>query len=315
MKIAFIDDIHAVYERTAGVARLRERAHVDVFTGPFGTPDQLRSYTALVATRERTRFDAALLAQLPELKIIAQTGNHAYHIDFAATKRQGVIVAKAMGGFSIATAELTIGLMLAIMRRIPATDLAVRKGAWPRPLGIELHGKVLGIVGLGHIGSYVAKVAAAFGMRVIAWSPKPNAARAKAAGATFVDLDQLVSEADVISIHATVTDKTRRLINRDRLRRMKPTAYLVNTARAAIVDETALAEALRANAIAGAALDVFDREPLPANHPLLDLQNVVLTSHIGWPTDTKYAEFADAAADCLLAFMDGREVPQFTGEE
>ncbi|HEX6265293.1 MAG TPA: D-2-hydroxyacid dehydrogenase family protein [Burkholderiales bacterium] len=311
MRVAILDDIHRAYERTAGVRRLRERSEVRIFAAPFGEPQALRGFDALVANRERTRFTRALLEQLPELRIIAQTGNHAYHIDFAAARERGVIVARASGGFSTGAAELAIGLAIALMRGILPADGAVKSGGWPAPLGRELNGRTLGIVGLGHVGRHVAKLANAFGMRVLSWSRRPDHGSAAAAGAEPRELDDLLRAADVVSVHATLGAQTRGLLDARRLGLMKPTAYLINTARGAIVDEQALVEALAGGRIAGAALDVFDIEPLPSGHPLTALPNVILTPHLGWPTDRKYDDFADAAADVLLAYLEGRDVPRF----
>jgi phosphoglycerate dehydrogenase-like enzyme len=311
MRVAILDDIHGVYDRTAGVRRLRERAEVAIFVKPFGDPSALRGFDALVANRERTRFTGALLGQLPDLRIIAQTGNHAYHIDLAAAHARGIIVAKATGGFSTGAAELAIGLAIALMRRIAAADRAVRSGEWPAPLGHELNGKTLGIVGLGHVGRHVAKIANAFGMRVLSWSRRLDSAAATGAGTEASALDDLLCTSDVISVHATLAPETRGLIDARRIALMKPTAYLINTARGPIVDEAALVDALASRRIAGAALDVFDTEPLPKGHPLTRLPNVLLTPHLGWPTDRKYEDFADSAADVLLAYLDGHEVPRF----
>jgi phosphoglycerate dehydrogenase-like enzyme len=314
MRVAILDDIHHAYERTDGVRRLRERAEVRIFTAPFGDPAALRGFDALVANRERTRFTRALLAQLHDVRIIAQTGGHAYHIDLAAAQQQGIVIAKAAGGFSTGAAELAIGLAIALMRGIPAADTAVKSGAWPATLGVELHDKTMGIVGFGHVGRHIARIAVAFGMRVLASSPRLTEESATSAGIESRALDDLLRDSDVVSVHAALTPQTRGLIDARRLGLMKPTAYLVNTARGPIIDETALVDVLSKRRIAGAALDVFDTEPLPAGHPLSRLPNVILTPHLGWPTDHRYAQFADAAADVLLAHLDGRDVPRFTAD-
>ena len=314
MRVAILDDIHDAYAGTDGVRRLRERAEVHVFTGPFGTPEALRGYEALVANRERTRFTRELLGQLPDLRIIAQTGNHAYHVDFAAAAERGIAVGKASGGFSYGAAELAIGLAMAVMRRIPSADAAMKRGEWLRPMTRVLHGKSLGIVGLGHIGRHVAKVANVLGMRVLAWGPRLTDDSALAAGVERRQLDDLLRESDVVSIHLTLAPETRGLIDARRLALMKRSAYLINTARGPIVDEAALVAALSEGRIAGAGLDVFDREPLPEGHALAALPNVVLTPHIGWPTDEAYANFADAAANVLIAYLDGREFPRFADD-
>jgi phosphoglycerate dehydrogenase-like enzyme len=300
MRVAILDDIHDAYAGTAGVRRLRERAEVEIFTAKPDWP-LLSEFEALVANRERTRFTAELLGRLPKLRIIAQTGNHAYHIDLAAAAERGVIVARATGGFSYGAAELTIALAMALMRQIPAADRALKRGEWRTPMTRVLHGKTLGIIGLGLVGRHVAHLARAFGMTVLSWS-RAGAPR---------ELDELLGVSDVVSIHATLSPETRGLIDARRLALMKPTACLINTARGAIVDTRALVEVLREKRIAGAGLDVFEEEPLPAGHPLTKLDNVVLTPHLGWPTDEAYERFADAAADVLLAYLDGKDVPRF----
>lgn len=314
MRIAILDDIHDAYETTAGVRRLRERADVRIFTRPFGNPSALRGFDAVLANRERTRFTRELLDQLPDLKIIAQTGNHAYHIDLAAAEARGIIVAKAAGGFSTGAAELAIGLAIALMRQIPSSDAALKAGEWRTPATTVLHGKVLGIVGLGHVGKHVAQIARAFEMDVVAWGPRLTDEEAGAAGTTRRELDALLAESDVVSVHATLTRESRGLLDARRLALMKPTAWLINTARGPIVDETALVAALSARRIAGAGLDVYDQEPVPPGHPLTRLSNVVMTPHLGWPTDEAYERFADAAADALLAFLDGEDVPRFSAD-
>lgn len=311
MRVAVLDDIHQAYEQTAGLRRLQQRADVRIFSTPFGDPGLLRGFDALVANRERTRFTRAVFDQLPDLRILAQTGNHAYHIDLAAAQERGIVVAKASGGYSSGAAELAIGLTIALMRHIPAADAAVKSGAWPTPLGRELNGKTMGIVGLGHVGRHVAKIANAFGMRVLSWSRRPDDGSAAAAGTEACDLDDLLRASDIVSVHATLAPDTRGLLDARRLGLMKATAFLINTARGPIVDEAALVAALANRRIAGAGLDVFDNEPLPSGHPLTTLPNVVLTPHLGWPTDRKYEDFSEAVADVLLAYLDGRDVPCF----
>ena len=311
MRVAVLDDVHRAYEGADGIRRLRERAEVRIFTGPFGDPAVLSGFDALIANRERTRFTRALLEQLPDLRIIAQTGNHAYHIDSPAAAERGVIVGRASGGFSRGAAELAIGLAIALMREIPAADAAVKRGAWKTPLTRVLHGKTFGIIGLGRIGRHVARIANAFEMTVLAWSPRLTDAAARDAGAERRELDALLRESDIVSIHATLAPESRGLLDASRIALMKPTAYLINTARGPIVNEAALIAALTERRIAGAGLDVFDVEPLPAGHALTKLPNVILTPHLGWPTDEGYGHFANAAADALLAYLEGRDVPQF----
>lgn len=314
MRVAVLDDIHQAYEQTAGLRRLRQRVDVRIFTAPFGDPVTLRGFDALIANRERTRFTRSLFEQLPDLRIVAQTGNHAYHVDLAAAQERGIVVAKASGGFCTGAGELAIGLAIALMRQIPAASAGVKSGEWPAPLGRELHGKTMGIVGLGHVGRHVAKIANAFGMRVLSWSRRQDADSAASAGAETCELDDLLRASDVVSVHATLAPQTRGLLDARRLGLMKATAYLINTSRGPIVDEAALVAALASRRIAGAALDVFDHEPLPPGHPFANLPNVILTPHLGWPTDKMYEQFAEAAADVLLAYLDGRDVPRFVDQ-
>jgi phosphoglycerate dehydrogenase-like enzyme len=312
MRVAILDDIHKAYEVTDGVRRLRERVEVRIFTGPFGDPSVLSRFDALIANRERTRFTRELFEQLPNLRIIAQTGTHVNHIDLPAAAESGIVVGKAAAGHSYGTVELAVGLMIAVVRQIPAHDRAVRGGVWSTPLTPALHGKTLGIVGFGRIGQHVAEVGRILGMRVLAWGPRLTDATAKEAGVESQALDDLLKYSDVVSVHAALTAESRGLIDARRVGLMKASAYLVNTARGPIVDETALVEALTEGRIAGAGLDVFDQEPLPAGHPLTRLSNVVLTPHMGWTTDFRYGLFAEGAADLLLAYLDGEDVPRFT---
>jgi phosphoglycerate dehydrogenase-like enzyme len=312
VRVAILDDTHHAYEGTAGVRRLRTRAdEVRIFTEPFGDPAALAGFDALVANRERTRFTRELLARLPDVRVVAQTGNHAYHIDFDAAREYGIVIAKASGGYSVGAAELAIALALAVMRRIPVEDAAVRRGDWRTPSTPVMQGKVLGIVGLGRIGRHVARLGAAFGMRLVAWSPHLTPESASQAGAECLPLDDLLQVSDVVTLHASMTPASRGLIDARRLALMKHSAYLINTSRGALVDDAALVAALRDRTIAGAGLDVFETEPLPQGHPLTQLPNVVLTPHLGWPTDDGYARFADAACDVLFAFMDGGTIPTF----
>ena len=312
MRVAILDDIHQAYDGTDGVRSLRARADVQIFHAPFDDPSALQGFEGLVANRERTRFTRELLKRLPDTRIVVQTGNHAPHIDMAAARDLDIIIAKASAGFSMGAAELTFGLAMALMRQIPTVDNAIRRGEWPQPLTSVLHGKTLGLVGFGRIARHVATIGAAFGMRVVAWSPHLYEEEATARGVEPLSLDNLMATSDVVSIHAALTPESRGLIDARRIGLMKPTAYLINTARGPIVAEAALVASLTEKRIAGAGLDVFDQEPLPDGHPLTRLPNVVLTPHIGWPTDDGYARFAAAAADVLIAYLDGRDFPRFS---
>jgi D-3-phosphoglycerate dehydrogenase / 2-oxoglutarate reductase len=308
MKVTVLDDYQRAFESTDAIKRLSQRVEVEILAEKLATEDAtvsaLKDSQAIIPIRERTKFPASLLKALTDLEYISQTGSHVYHIDMEAATRLGIVVSLAPGGNS--ASELAIGLMLAVMRQIPQSDRAMRHGEWPLVLGYVLKGKTLGILGLGKIGTEVAAIGRAFGMNVVAWGPTLTADRAAKSEATFMPLEEVLTTADVISIHLKLSPESRHLLNEARLRLMKKSAYLVNTARGAIVDETALLKILQAKGIAGAALDVFVEEPLPKNHPLLELDNVVLTPHLGWPTDSGFAGFAENAVTNILDYMEGK---------
>jgi phosphoglycerate dehydrogenase-like enzyme len=308
MTVTVLDDYQRAFESTAAIKRLRQKVEVRILTDRLATEEAvvaaLKGSQAIIPIRERTKFTAPLLQSLAGLQYISQTGNHVYHVDMDAATRLGVLVSLAPGGNS--TTELAFGLMLAVMRRIPQSDRAMRRDEWPLVLGYVLKGKTLGILGLGKIGTEVAAIGRAFGMNIIAWGPTLTAARAAKSDATFMPLEEVLSKADVVSIHLALSNESKHLLNEVRLRLMKKSAYLVNTARGAIVDETALVKILKENAIAGAALDVFVEEPLPQHHPLLELDNVVLTPHLGWPTDAGFEGFAENAVTNILDYMEGK---------
>ena len=308
MKVTVLDDYQHAIAPTEAIARLRQKADVQIFTEKLAHEDELvdklKGSQAIIPVRERTKFPAALLGKLADLQFISQTGNHAYHIDMDAATERGIVVSLAPGGNS--TTELTFGLMLDVMRRISQSDQAMRRGEWPLVLGYVLKGKTIGILGLGKIGTEVAAVARAFGMKVIAWGPTLTQERAAKSDATFMPLEDVLGSADVISVHLKLSEQSQNLLNEARLRLMKKSAYLVNTARGAIVDETALVKILKEKTIAGAALDVFVEEPLAKSHPLTQLDNVVITPHLGWPTDSGFKGFAENAVTNILDYMEGK---------
>jgi len=308
MKVTVLDDYqHAIID-TAAIRRLRQKAEVQVYTEKLATEaaliEALRGSQAIIPIRERTKFPAALLHALPDLELISQTGNHAYHVDIEAATRAGIVIALAPGGNS--TTEMAFALMLAVMRHIPQSDRAMRRGEWPLVLGYVLKGKTLGILGLGKIGVEIAAIARAFGMKVIAWGPTLTAERAAKSEATYMPLDDVRRTAGVVSVHLKLSDESKKLIDERRLRLMKKSAYFINTARGAIVDEEALVRILEERAIAGAGLDVYVEEPLRPNHPILKLDNVVLAPHLGWPTDSGFEGFAENAVDNILDYMAGK---------
>ena len=308
MTVTVLDDYQRAFEATEAIRRLRQKVDVRILTEKLpseaAVAEALKDSQVIIPVRERTKFTASLLNALPDLEYISQTGNHVYHVDMDAATKQGIVVSLAPGGNS--TTELAFGLMLAVMRRIPQSDRAMRQGEWPLVLGHVLKGKTIGILGLGKIGAEVAAIARSFGMKVIAWGPTLTPERAAKSDAAFLPLDDVLRASDVVSVHLKLSEESRNLLNEARLRSMKKSAYLVNTARGAIVDEAALVKVLKEGAMAGAALDVFVEEPLPKNHPLLELDNVVLAPHLGWPTDSGFEGFAENAVTNILDYMDGK---------
>ena len=319
MRVVVPDDFNAVYEAAPAIARLRDRAtrpgvEVVVHTAPWGSLEELvgrlRGAEVIIANRERTPLHAGVLAQLPDLRLIAQTGLRGQHLDLAAAAARGILVGGTAGeAAGTSTAELAIALMLAALRRLPYGDAELRAGRWSQVVGREARGRTLGVIGLGRIGGQVAQVARALGMAILAWSPTLIPERAAAQGATARPLDDLLREADVATVHLRLTPESRGLLSRAKLELLRPDALLVNTARAAILDEAALVELLRAGRLWGAALDVFAEEPLPPGHPLLGLPNVVLSPHVGWVAEETYAEYIGGAVETVLAYLDGRPLP------
>lgn len=308
-RVAILDDYAGMARALPCWARLQGRGAVDTFGDTLADEAALAArlapYEVVVGIRERTRFTAALLARLPALRLLALAGPYSGQVDVAAAAARGVLVTDTDGTAPPAV-EHTIGLILAVVRRIPQDDGALRRGRWQTALGTELAGKTLGIVGLGRIGTRIAAFGALVGMRVIATGLTLTAERAAAAGARLTDLDTLMRESDVVSVHLRLSERTRGRITARHLALMKPTAFLVNTARGPIVDEAALVEALAAGRIAGAALDVFDVEPLPSVHPLLGLDNVVLTPHTGFVTRETFDVFFAQAVESITAWLDGK---------
>jgi phosphoglycerate dehydrogenase-like enzyme len=310
-RVAILDDYQGVARRMADWASLPAGTEVVVFAGHVkdvgAVAERLADFDAVVAMRERTAFPRALLEKLPRLKLLVTTGMRNASIDVPAAVERGVLVC-GTAGLPYPTAELTWGLILALLRRIPAEDRATREGRWQASCGLGLNGKTLGVVGLGNLGSRVAKVGRAFEMEVLAWSQNLTVARAAEVGATLVTRDELLARADVLSIHLVLSDRTRGLLGARELALMKRTAHLVNTSRGPIVDEAALVAALRAGTIAGAALDVYDDEPLPPDHPLRDLPNTVITPHLGYVTEEGYRIFYGQALEDVKAWLAGQPV-------
>ena len=310
-RVAVLDDYQSVALQMADWDSLPNDVSVDVFkdhlTEESDLVARLAPYEVVVAMRERTPFQRSLLERLPNLRLLVTTGMRNASIDIAAAEDNGITVC-GTDGVPYPTAELTWGLILALLRKIPTEDRETRDGRWQVTVGEGLHGKTLGVIGLGRLGSQVATVGVAFGMNVIAWSQNLTAERAEEVGATLVTKQELLESSDIVTIHVVLSGRTRGLIGADELSSMKPSAYLVNTSRGPIVDESALIDALQSGAIAGAGLDVFDIEPLPLDHPLRSIPNTVLTPHMGYVTDETYEVFYGDAVENIKTLLDGNPV-------
>jgi phosphoglycerate dehydrogenase-like enzyme len=310
-RVAILDDYQDVALRMADWKSLPSDTEVVTFRDHLHDTDavakRLADFDVVVAMRERTAFPRALLERLPKLRLLVTTGMRNASIDVRAATERGITVC-GTSGLPYPTAELTWGLVLALFRRIPAEDRATRDGRWQTTLGLGLNGKTLGVIGLGTLGSRVARYGRAFEMEVLAWSQNLTPERAAEVGATLVGKDELLARSDVVSIHLVLGDRTRGLIGARELGLMKRTAYLVNTSRGPIVDEAALVRALQDGTIAGAGLDVFEPEPLSLDHPFRRLPNTVITPHLGYVTEETYRIFFGHAVEDVQAFLRGEPV-------
>jgi phosphoglycerate dehydrogenase-like enzyme len=275
----------------------------------------LADAVVVVAMRERTPFDAALLARLPNLKLLITTGMVNASIDMQAARTQGITVCGAPGSAGGSTGDLTFGLMLSLMRHIPReADNFRRGGPWQLTVGRELHGKRLSLLGLGNLGKRVARIAKAFGMQVSAWSQNLTQERCEQEGVAFAgSLDALLAEADIFSVHLLLSERSRGLIGARELGLLKPHAILINTSRGPIVDEAALIDALRHRRIAAAGVDVYDLEPLPADHPFRTLENVLATPHLGYVTQEAYRGYFGHAVEDIRAYLEGAPIRVLNG--
>jgi phosphoglycerate dehydrogenase-like enzyme len=311
IRIAILDDYQNAALGAADWASLAG-CTVEVFDRHLGhdeavVADALRPFQVIVAMRERTPFPASLLAELPELRLLITTGMRNLAIDLSAAKARGIVVSgTAMVGH--AAAEHAWALIMALARQIPREDRAMHAGGWQEGVGIGLAGKTLGLLGLGRLGAKVARVGLAFEMEVIAWSANLGAERAAECGARRVEKDELFRRADLLSIHLVLSARSRGLVGAREFALMKPSAYLINTSRGPIVDEAALVEALRTRRIAGAGLDVYDTEPLPADHPLRALDNAVLTGHTGYVVQEMYPLAYGQAVENVRAWQAGAPI-------
>ncbi len=313
VQVAILDDYQNVAMEMADWTAVADRVDITVFNDhiadPDGLVDRLSPFDVVFVMRERTPLPRNIIERLPRLKMIASTGPFNASIDMAAAEEHGIHVGTT-GGTVASTVELTWALILGAARGIVAESLAVRGGGWQTAVGRELAGRTLGVLGLGRIGARVARIGVAFGMEVIAWSQNLTDEAAAEAGATHVTKDELFSKSDVLSIHMKLSERSTGLVGAAELAQMKPTALLVNTSRGPIVDEAALVDALRSRTIGGAALDVFDAEPLPAGHPLRTLDNVLATPHIGYVADRPYRIFYRDAVAAIAAWLDQQHTDQ-----
>ncbi|RBY97940.1 D-2-hydroxyacid dehydrogenase family protein [Blastococcus sp. TF02-8] len=310
-RIAVLDDYQSIAAEFCDWSRVPGEVEVVAFTEHLGDEDAvaaaLQGFQVVVAMRERTEFRRSLLERLPDLRLLVTTGMRNKSIDVAAAAEHGITVC-GTGSNATATVELAWALILAAVRHIPAEDAAVRAGGWQQTIGTDLAGARLGVVGLGRLGSRVAAIGQAFGMDVVAWSQNLTDGRAAEVGVRRVERDELFATADVITIHLLLSKRTRGLIGADDLALMKHTAVLVNTSRGPIVQQQPLLDALTDGRIGGAALDVYDSEPLPADSPLRTAPRTVLTPHLGYVTRGTYGVFYGEAVDDVAAWVAGSPV-------
>jgi phosphoglycerate dehydrogenase-like enzyme len=308
-KVAILDDYQGVALEMADWGVLPSDCRVQVFrdhlTDREALVERLKDFDVVTCMRERTPFRRDLLERLPNLRLLVTTGMRNAAIDLQAATDLGVLVCGTAGGPEAPPAELTWGLILALVRHIPREDAATRAGHWGTTVGMSLEHKVLGVLGLGRLGAKVARVGVAFEMSVIAWSQNLTAEKAAQCGATLVSKDELFARSDILSVHVQLSARTRGLVGARELGLMKPTAYLINTARGPIVDETALIQALQARTIAGAGLDVFDEEPLPPGHPFTVLDNTLLAPHMGYVTEDQYQVRYRETVENVAAYLKG----------
>jgi len=312
VKVAILDDYQNVALQMADWSSLTGRATITVFNDHLNEPDavvaRLAPFEVICVMRERTPLTRGILERLPRLKLIASTAVRNASIDLQAARERGIAVANT-GYDSTPTIEMTWALILASARHVAAENASLRSRGWQRRIGSDLKGKTLGVLGLGNIGGEVARIGHAFGMRVIAWSENLTTEKATAAGAELVRKEELFRQSDVLTIHLVLGRRSRGLVGAAELALMKPAAWLVNTSRGPIVDEGALIASLRERRIGGAAVDVFDIEPLPADHPYRSVDNMLATPHIGYVSENLYRTFYGDTVKNILVWLDGSPYP------
>ncbi len=312
VRVAVVDDWQNVAATSADWSALRQRAEVVFFQRgfPVGTEAEaaaaLSGFDIILPMRERSTFLAPMLKGLPKLRMISATGAKAPHIDLDYCTENGIVVSQSTAAIPGYATEMALALMLAAARKLPMADAGMRQGRFQDGigLGIVLRGRTIGIIGLGKIGTEMAGYARALGMKVLAWTQNLTEEKATAAGAELVSKDELLARSDVVTLHLVLSSRTRGILGKDDLARMKDGAILVNTARGPLIDEAALLDALRARKIV-AALDVYDEEPLPADHPIRTVPNTILSPHLGFSTVEVFRDFYQGAIDNIIAFLDG----------
>jgi phosphoglycerate dehydrogenase-like enzyme len=311
MRCAVLDDFQRVATTAADWSPIADRVDVTIFDQHLTSEElaeALADFDIVVTLRERVPFPRSLLDKLPKLTLLIAAGMRNSVIDYAAAEERGITVCGTASS-STPPVELTWALLLGLARGLVTENNALREnGPWQQTVGADLHGKTLGLLGLGKIGSRVAAVGLAFGMKVVAWSPNLTKERAAEHGVELVAKEDLLADSDFVSIHLALGDRSRNLVGANELAAMKPTAYLINTSRAAIVDQDALVNALNDNRIAGAGVDVFDVEPLPADHPMRTARNLLATPHLGYVSQDNYRRYYGEAVEDIQAFLAGSPV-------
>lgn len=312
LRCAVLDDFQDVATTVADWSPVLNQVEVTSFTRHFADEDELAAavsdFDIIVTLRERVPFPASLIARLPRLKLLIASGMRNSVIDYAAAAEHGVTVCGTESA-STPPVELTWALLLGLARNVVGESSALRAGGpWQSTVGADLHGSRLGLIGLGKIGSRVAAVGAAFGMEVVAWSRNLTDERAAAAGAKRVEKAELLAHSDFVSVHVVLNEGTRGLIGAAELALMKPSAYLINTSRSAIVDQDALLAALHDGRIAGAGIDVFDTEPLPADHPMRTAPRLLATPHLGYVSQANYRTYYGHAVEDIQAYLAGSPI-------
>jgi phosphoglycerate dehydrogenase-like enzyme len=311
-RCAILDDYQNVALKSADWSKVAAELDCKIFNEHLGSQENvikaLQGFEIVCAMRERTAFPRAVIEKLPDLKLLITTGMRNASIDVAAAREHGAVVCgtPATGN---PTSGIAIGLMLELTRRIGHENARLKAGVpWQSTIGLDLEGLTLGVIGLGKLGARTSRIAQAFGMKVIAWSQNLTPEKCKEAGVEYAEKDQLFRQSDLVTIHVVLSQRTRGLAGAKELSLMKPTAYIINTSRGPIIEEGALLAALREKRIAGAGLDVFDVEPLPADHPLRKMDNVVLTPHLGYVSLQNYRAYFSGVVDDIRAFLDGSPV-------